>query len=74
MKKKKIFLYHLASFLIGAVAIAVYFLYKASVLQGAAGLAIIAFMPIAVVYIIAFGILCAFSCGIWITVSYLKTQ
>ena len=71
---KKIFLYHLGAFVGGAVLLAGYFFWKASVLEGAAGLAVVVLAPIAVVYIIALGIFCAISCLIWITLSYFRTR
>ena len=67
---KKIFIYHLIAFLVGAVGIAGYFAVKISALNGAEGLAIIALLPVAVAYIIGFGILCAISCLIGFCIRY----
>lgn len=64
--KKKIVINHVIAFLVGAVAIVGYFFVRITALKGAAGLAVIPLIPAAVVYIIAFGILCAFSCAVFL--------
>jgi hypothetical protein len=69
---KKIFLYHLIAFLAGAVGIAGYFVLKTSVLSGAESFAVIALLPVAVVYIIGFGILCLLSCLLGCGIRYFK--
>ena len=67
---KKIFLYHLIAFLVGAVGIAGYFVLKTSSLTGAEEFAVVALLPVAVVYIIGFGILCTISCLLGLMVRY----
>lgn len=67
---KKIFIYHLVVFLVGAVGIAGYFVLKTSALSGAESLAVIALLPIVVVYIIGFGILCIISCLLGLVTRY----
>ncbi|TSC71164.1 MAG: hypothetical protein G01um101449_92 [Parcubacteria group bacterium Gr01-1014_49] len=71
---KKIFFYHLITFLGGAVALAAYFFLKAQALRGAAGLAVVALLPVAIVYIIAFGIFCAISCAIWVSIFHSRKR
>jgi len=67
---KKIFMYHLIAFGTGALALAAYFVSKIVALHGAAGLVGVVLVPIAVVYIIALGIVCAISCALSIGVAY----
>jgi len=74
MRKTKILLYHLGVFLAGALGIAAYFFWKISALDKTAGLAGVVLLPIAVVYIFAFGIFCAISCAIWIAVRYVREK
>ena len=74
MKKAKIVLSHFLAFLVGACGIAVYFFLKISALKEAAGLASIALVPAAAVYIIAFGIVCAVSCAIFILFTHVRKR
>lgn len=74
MKKRKIFLYHFLVFVAGAVALATYFTYKISHLPSEAAPAVIALVPIALIYVIGFGILCLISLSLWLLVAYLKNR
>lgn len=71
MTKKKVFTYHLVFFLIGALGIGAYFFWKIAALEGAAGLTSIVLLPVAFVFIVAFGIFCGISCAIWTLISFL---
>ncbi|MDO8571397.1 MAG: hypothetical protein Q7R79_01845 [bacterium] len=71
---KKIFLYHLAAFFVGALVIAAYFFQKISSLDGADGFAAIVLVPIAVVYVAAFGVFCIISCVLWLGIAYIKNR
>ena len=72
MKKLKIFLYHLFVFILGAVGLGIYFAYKISALPERDGLVGMALLPIAVVYIVGFGILCLISLASWLIIAYFK--
>lgn len=67
-------MYHFVFFLMGAVSIAAYFFWKISALDGAAGLTSVVLLPVAVVFIIGFGIFCGISCAIWTFIFYLKRR
>ncbi len=67
---RKIIIYHLIVFGTGALALAAYFLYKILALQGVAGLVGTVLIPVAVVYIVALGIVCAISCILSMAISY----
>ena len=64
-------LYPFLVFVAGACAIAIYFFYKVSKLPTEAGLVSVALLPIAIVYIVGFGILCLFSLLLWKIFSHL---
>jgi len=71
MKKKKIILYHLLAFVLGSAGIVVYFLFKMSALSGQAGLAVAIVGPaIALIEIVAFGILTLISMLVFLVISY----
>ncbi len=72
MKKSKIFLLHALVFVAGSGAIAAYFFYTIKNLSPEAALAGIALLPVGVVYIIGFGILCLISLCICLAVSSIK--
>jgi hypothetical protein len=66
MKKSKIFFRHLIMFIFGSVGIIFYFYQKISALSESGEVASIALVPVAVVYIIAFGIICFLSFLLWL--------
>ena len=68
----KIFLYHVLVFVLGFIGIALYFFLKFSALSGGAGLAVIALLPVAIVYITGFGILCFVSLIIFLLLALLR--
>jgi hypothetical protein len=71
---KKTILYHFAMFFAGVLVIAVYFFQKISSLNGAEGLAGVVLLPAAMVYVVAFGIVCIISCALWLGVAYIKSR
>jgi hypothetical protein len=72
MKFLKLFLYHLLTFVIGAVMLGLYFAYKISVLPPKDALAGLALLPVALVYIGSFGILCLISLSVSFLFVYFK--
>ncbi len=64
--KRKIFLYHLLVFLCGGGGIAIYFFYTIKNLPPEAALAGIALLPVGVVYVVGFGMLCLLSLALWL--------
>ena len=71
MKKRSIFLYHLAGFILGSIGIAVYLFYHLSS-AGVGG--IIAMPAIALVYVVAFGILCIISLLVFLLIAYIRNR
>jgi hypothetical protein len=71
MKRSRILRYHPFGFLLGAVGIALYLLYKISPLSGGSGAAMTIVGPvIGVVYIVGFGILCGISLVVFLLIDY----
>ena len=65
-------LYHFLALIAGSAGIAAYFFYKISALPAQAGLVGVALLPVAVVYIAGFGLLCLLSLVISLLVSYMR--
>ncbi len=75
MKKLKIFLYHLAVFILGSVSIAVYVFYRLASPGSEAGLGGLIVMPVvALIYVFVFGILCVISLLVWLLVAYFRNR
>lgn len=75
MKKLKIFLYHLAVFIIGSIGIVIYVYFHLPSLVDKAGLGGIIIMPaIIIIYAVIWGILCAISLIIWILFAYFRNR
>ncbi len=66
MKKSKIFIWHLLSFILGSIGIVFYVFYKLGGIKGGAGIGALIAMPIIMlVYVVGFSILCLISAGIF---------
>lgn len=73
MKKIKIFIYHLAVFILGSIGIVAYVFYRLSSPTSKAGLGGIIVMPaVILIYVIVFGILCTVSLAIWLSIAYFR--
>ena len=72
MKKLTIVAWHFLVFIAGSFGLIVYFAQKISALPGKAALAGIALIPVAVVFIAGFGILCLLSLLLWLLAMYLR--
>ena len=68
--KSKLFFFHVCAFTAGAVFIVIYFFQKISALPTEGGLAVIALIPIMVVFVIAFGIGCLIFFGVSLLVRH----
>lgn len=68
---RKIILYHLGAFLLGAVGIALYFFVKVS--AGGAALGVVG-PVIAVVYVVGFGVLCTASLIFFIVLHHFRKR
>jgi hypothetical protein len=75
MSKLKIFLYHMAAFIIGSIGIAVYVFTRLAAPTGAAGLGGVVAMPaIILVYVAAFAIFCLISLTVWLLVAVIRAR
>jgi len=75
MKKTKIFLFHLAVFIVGSVGIVIYVFNRLATPSSGAGLGGVIVMPVIIVmYVIVFGIFCAISLGISFLISHLRNR
>lgn len=75
MKKRNIFLYHLAGFILGSVGIIAYVFDRLASPASGAGLGGVIAMPvIAFVFVITFGIACAVSLAVWLLVAHLRRK
>ena len=75
MKKRNIFLYHMAVFILGSAGIVAYVFDRLASPASGAGMGGVIVMPvIAFAYVTAFGIACAISLAAWILVAYLRRK
>ncbi len=73
MRKLKIFIYHLVVFILGSAGIVAYVFYRLAFPVSEAGLGGLIVMPaVALVYVVAFGILCIISLFVWLLIAYLR--
>jgi hypothetical protein len=73
VKKLNIFLYHLAVFILGSLALVAYVFIHLATPESGAGVAGVIVMPvIALVYVVAFGILCLISLAAFLLIAYLR--
>lgn len=75
MAKRTIFIGHLVAFVVGTISIVVYFAVRMGALSGAGGAGVVVALPVvAVVYVIAFGILCLTSLGVFLLVRAIRKK
>ena len=75
MKKTKVFIYHLLTFIIGSIGIVIYVFNRLASPTSEAGLGGVIVMPaIVLIYVAAFGILCAISLIVWLLITYLRNR
>ena len=75
MKKFKIFIYHLIIFILSSIGIAIYVFFRLFSAKGVAGLGGVIVMPVMIlVYVVAFGILCAISFLVWLLIAHLSSR
>jgi F0F1-type ATP synthase assembly protein I len=73
LAKRTILIGHLVVFVVGAIALVVYFATRMGALSGVGGAgATVALPVVAVVYVIGFGIFCLVSLGVWLLVRTLR--
>ena len=75
MKKLIILGYHALAFVIGSAGIVAYLFYRLSTTSSGAGVGGVIVMPaVALIYVVAFGILCVISLVIWLLVAYFRSR
>ena len=70
----RIFLWHIAVFLLGGATLAAYFWYKIAALPANQALAGVALIPVAGVYVVGFGILCLVSLALFLAISAVRRR
>lgn len=70
----KLTLYHLAVFITGAVGILVYVFTRLGPARGAGVGGAIVMPVVALVYVVAFGILCLLSLAVWLLAAYVRNR
>ncbi|HZX01069.1 MAG TPA: hypothetical protein VFE87_01600 [Candidatus Paceibacterota bacterium] len=75
MKKTKVFIYHLVTFILGSIGIVIYVFTRLASPTSEAGLVGVIVMPaIVLIYMVIFGILCAISLIIWLLIAYFRNR
>lgn len=74
MKKLNIFLGHLAVFIVGSIGIALYVFTRLGLARDAGIGGIIVMPVVALIYTVAFGMLCSISLSVWLLIAVIRRR